>query len=250
MKTTKIFALIGIACLCLWSCKSSPQAVEPEMIASIANVAYYIEPQSSDKQSVQTLYWLTPEGTKRYIIPAEYGIDSIKFIGDHFFIAYKQGLSRVYNNAGSKLFKTDYQQVSFKDSLFVLYDGSKFFAGLCDEYLSGEPNRYFDGGPYDSLLIGNHQEFFYKQDQHWSVFKANSTNAIPGDCLQIISIDSRKTNSNCYLVQDNRKRWAFYDAGGKKVCNASTSRLKLILSLEPEWQIGTIKGVSIEQFAP
>ena len=251
MKTKIFFLLFLVMSLLLVSCSRPTPPPEPLKIAEISNISYYSQPQiNPDKSTSATLYSLTVTGTKNYIVPAEYQIDSVFYIGDHFFGAVKDNLYRVYNNGGRKLFKTDYQSVEFKDSLFVLYDGNKFFIGLCDEYLAGTAGQYIDAGPYDSLYIGNHQEVFYKQMDLWSGWKADNKMTLPADCKRIICIESQKDNKHYYLVQSEKNQWTLHDATGKLVRKASATQRKRLLNAPVDWKLGAIESVSIERFAP
>ncbi len=252
MKKIKFCAALTGGLILLNACnRPAPQTPQPRILAQIADINYFGETQRLENgQTVQTLYKLTPSGSKSYVIPPEYAIDSICFYGGHFFGAYKNGLIRVYNNEGHKLFKNDYRSVSLQDSLFSLFDGKKFFIGLCDEYLTGSPGKYIDAGPYDSLCIGKNREIFYKQDSCWSAFKTNSQMSLPGRCRQIICIDSRKDNKNYYLVQDERKRWLLRDHSGQSLRIPTSAQLQQLLEVEPVWQCGSIRGISVEYLAP
>ena len=205
-----------LSALLLAACNSAPAYQGVEKKLATIDVQYYANTaKSAETGLIYAELYTRTAAEKEFIISSGFGADSIFYLGDSFFAAVKGEKQYVFNTEGKRIFDDGFESCHYyPDSLFILKQDGRYLIGMSDEYLAGEKGKFIVGGPYDKLVIGQHNEVFYCQQGIWSGFNAGQTLVLPGECLKIFALQAKDQQGEVQAGDEHEGRGdVFYERG-------------------------------------
>ncbi len=243
----KIFAMV-LSALLLAACNSAPAYQGVEKKLATIDVQYYANTaKSAETGLIYAELYTRTAAEKEFIISSGFGADSIFYLGDSFFAAVKGEKQYVFNAEGKRIFDDGFESCHYyPDSLFILKQDGRYLIGMSDEYLAGEKGKFIVGGPYDKLVIGQHNEVFYCQQGIWSGFNAGQTLVLPGECLKIFALQAKDSKTPAYLALLPDNTWQLIKAGIPRRLSKQKAE-HLLKSGTRIWGDETIGGYTVDK---
>lgn len=252
MKKNLFWGLIVLFAMVITSCDKKYQGIEKQLINLSGTVYFTNTSQTTDGKIIMDLYFYNKNKAKIYVIRPDYLVDSAKYLGDNFFLAYKKGKITIYDSSGGKIFKEEYENAKYQNGLFILgLSDGKFHAGLKDKELTGD-DSYYAGGFYDELIFGRHGEFFYRSENGWGAFKG-ARQLIPAGCSEVVVV-AEKDGPDVYYLYKKDKKWAVNKANGDKLFSLTEQKATKLMNFgaknfpDKRWKENdAIRGTTIDK---